>query len=214
MRLGNLDHLLIKLDAELSDDARYIDIADQIRDIINNAPTVTPNMAQVLAYESGKASVERPQGDLISRKALKISFKEHCCGECDCCVHQKEGFSCELIDNAPTVELDECVIQEVLSKRCMTAVANEYLIALHGKRPQGEWIPCSERLPDEMTKVLVWYEYFRYGDFNCMYQTYGFCYVCDGKWSSFINGETGWTDARIIAWQPLPEPYDSEVHDD
>jgi len=82
------------------------------------------------------------------------------------------------------------------------------------ERPQGEWIPCSERLPDDMKKVLVWYEYYRYGDFNCMYQTYGFCYVCDGKWSPFINGETGWTDARIIAWQPLPEPYDSEVHDD
>ena len=42
MRLGDLDHLLIKLDAELCDDARYIDIADQIRDIIDNAPTVDP----------------------------------------------------------------------------------------------------------------------------------------------------------------------------
>lgn len=40
MRLGDLDHLLLKLDAELSDDARYIDIADQIREIIDNAPTV------------------------------------------------------------------------------------------------------------------------------------------------------------------------------
>lgn len=68
MRLGDLDHLLLKLDAELSEDARYIDIADQIRDIINNAPTVTPNMAQVLAYESGKASVERPQGEWIEHE--------------------------------------------------------------------------------------------------------------------------------------------------
>lgn len=45
-----------------------------------------------------------------------------------------------IIEDAPTVELDESVIQEVLNKRCMTAVANEYLIALHGTRPQGEWI--------------------------------------------------------------------------
>lgn len=45
-----------------------------------------------------------------------------------------------LIDNAPTVELNESVIQEVLNKRCMTAVANEYLITLHGQQPQGEWI--------------------------------------------------------------------------
>lgn len=44
------------------------------------------------------------------------------------------------INNAPTVELDESVIQEVLKPRCMTVVANEYLVALHGKRPQGEWL--------------------------------------------------------------------------
>lgn len=75
------------------------------------------------------------------------------------------------------------------------------------ERPQGEWIPVSERLPDDMQKVLVWFEYYRYGDYNCMYQTYGFGYFYDGKWSSFINGETGWQDARIIAWMPLPEPY-------
>lgn len=69
------------------------------------------------------------------------------------------------------------------------------------------WIPVSERLPEDMQRVLIWFEYYRYGDFNCMYQTYGFGYVCDGKWSPFINGETGWQDYRIIAWQLLPEPY-------
>ena len=39
MRQGDLDHLLLKLDAELCDDARYIDIRDQISDIIENEPT-------------------------------------------------------------------------------------------------------------------------------------------------------------------------------
>lgn len=73
---------------------------------------------------------------------------------------------------------------------------------------EEEWIPVSERLPEDMQKVLIWFEYHRYGDFNCMYQTYGFGYVCDGKWSPFINGETGWQDYNIIAWQPLPEPYE------
>ena len=76
------------------------------------------------------------------------------------------------------------------------------------ERPKGEWISASERLPEDMQKVLIWFEYYRYGDFNCMYQTYGFGYVCDGKWSPFINGETGWQDYNILAWQPLPEPYE------
>ena len=75
------------------------------------------------------------------------------------------------------------------------------------ERPTGEWIPVGERLPEDMQRVLVWFEYYRYGDYNCMYQTYGFGEVCDGKWSPFINGETGWQDTRIIAWMPLPKPY-------
>lgn len=45
----------------------------------------------------------------------------------------------ELIDNAPTVNLNETQIQEILNKRSMTAVANEYLSELHGKRPMGHW---------------------------------------------------------------------------
>ncbi len=40
MRIGDLDHLLLKLDAELFDDARYIDIREQIEDIIENEPPV------------------------------------------------------------------------------------------------------------------------------------------------------------------------------
>lgn len=101
------------------------------------------------------------------------------------------------IDNASTIEMP----------KALGTVDENGNIKIELIRQQGEWIPVSERLPDDMQKVLIWFEYFRYGDFNCMYQTYGFGYVCDGKWSPFINGETGWQDYNIIAWQPLPEPY-------
>jgi len=70
--------------------------------------------------------------DLISRKALKKAIIDNGYS------HYFEIFA--IIDNAPTVELDEDIIQQFLNKRCMSIVANEYLIALHNKRPQGEWI--------------------------------------------------------------------------
>lgn len=101
------------------------------------------------------------------------------------------------------VKFDKEQMQELVDKAKAEVLASIEIT-------QVEWIPVSERLPEEMQRVLIWFEYYRYGDFNCMYQTFGFGYVCDGKWSPFINGETGWQDYRIIAWQPLPEPYKEE----
>ena len=78
------------------------------------------------------------------------------------------------------------------------------------ERPKCEWIDANKQIPDDCITVLIWFEYYRYGDYNCMYQTFGLGYTIDGKWSPFINGETGWRDAHIIAWQPI-EPYGADM---
>ena len=73
-----------------------------------------------------------------------------------------------------------------------------------------QWIPCSERLPEDYTDVLAWFEYFRYGDYNCLYQTHGIGSYSTEYDSWMINHETGWHKLRVIAWMPLPEPYREE----
>jgi hypothetical protein len=125
-------------------------------------------------------------------------------------------LTAEDIDNAPTVErkpfatvtFDKDELNRIVDERVIKPIKNGELV-IKEERPH-EWIPVNERLPEDMQKVLVWFEYYRYGNYNCMYQTYGFGYVCDGKWSPFINGETGWQDYRVIAWMPLPEAYKEE----
>ena len=71
----------------------------------------------------------------------------------------------------------------------------------------GGWIPCKERLPEDGVDVLVLFEYFRYGEYDRLFQTKGISYTFNGEWSGFVNGSSGWNQLRIIAWQPLPEPY-------
>lgn len=51
--------------------------------------------------------------------------------------------------------------------------------------------------------VLCWYEYFRYGAFNRMFQTYGIGFQFNGNWGGEVaNGRS----AKVLAWMPLPEP--------
>ena len=80
----------------------------------------------------------------------------------------------------------------------------EWLEGFIRKHMNDGWIPTDERLPEEGEKVLVWYEYFRYGEYNRMYETYGISWQYDGHWSGDVSG----TKAKCIAWKPLPEPYE------
>ena len=72
------------------------------------------------------------------------------------------------------------------------------------KHNSFEWI-SGEILPPTDDAVLVWFEYFRYGDYNRLYRTMGISYTFNGAWSGFVNGSSGWHELRIIAWHPLPK---------
>lgn len=90
-------------------------------------------------------------------------------------------------------------------KKIVNQVASEY----------GGWIPVSSgKLPEDGVDVLVWFEYFRFGEYNRLFQTTGISYTYNGKWSGFVNGSSGWRELNVIAWQPLPEPYKAESEDE
>ena len=78
------------------------------------------------------------------------------------------------------------------------------------EQPEQRWIPCSERLPEDYEEVLVWFEYFRYGVYNRLYQTHGIGDYSSEYDSWMINHESGWSKLRVFAWMPLPEPFKGE----
>lgn len=61
--------------------------------------------------------------------------------------------------------------------------------------------------PTENGEYLCYYEYFRYGNYNCMYRTMDRGYFFNGHWS----GEpTNGTSAKVLAWTELPAPPTKE----
>ena len=130
----------------------------------------------------------------------------------------------DLIDNAPTVDIkpfasvtfDKDELEQIVRDKVIEPIKNGELVVKE-ERPQGEWIPVSERLPDNETEVLFQYEYgqlMRVGYHIHDSTIYPFGYEDEN--------ETGWYDSEdnficgsdeVIAWMPLPEPYKEAEND-
>lgn len=105
---------------------------------------------------------------LIDVDALSEKFIKECAEECAICpmcdgrqYNNPKLLHCKIIIDAPIID-----------------------------RPQGEWIPCSERLPSKGVAVLV---------NGIMYDAPPITISTDAPYYY----EQGW----INAWMPLPKPY-------
>ena len=98
----------------------------------------------------------------------------------------------------------------MISLECM-----DELMAMIADRPQGEWIPCSERLPEERE----WIGTKKFGttisdEVLVTFESRGERFV---RPIHFQNGELGGMDKhtmdavhgewKAVAWMPLPEPW-------
>ena len=131
-----------------------------------------------------------------SDEAAKIIEKEKRCVLTDC--ERPECKNCVLV-------MDTGEILEAL----------DMAISALKKQEEDRWIPVTERLPEEkdagILKKLgtnkrsdyvlatVEVEGERMTVMACTY---------DGKW--YWNMEYAFPDYKIIAWRPLPEPYEAE----
>lgn len=84
-----------------------------------------------------------------------------------------------------------------IAKRAVQEVAKEY---------NNGWIPCSEKLPEESQLVIIYAESTARGGsimvVACLHNGFWFAQT-----SSDTFGLTGIGQFNVVAWQPLPEPY-------
>lgn len=143
----------------------------------------------------------------------------------------------DVIDNAPTVEPQKIVIIspeliEKLASNVVDVVSNidwEKAIEAYKARPQGEWIPVSERLPEDLEPVnITWinhepepyYKEIKDKPFTAtgVYfkgQWYWWSTLCTDMLAEYQHNHDDIIDEaiEIIAWQPLPESYRRKRND-
>ena len=120
-------------------------------------------------------------------RAFNIAIKY---GFCSDCVHDfDKGYchECDCYQNAVKVILD----------------ALEKLDAIEESKATV-WHDAQNDPPKENGEYLCYYEYFRYGNYNCMYRTMDRGQFFNGRW----GGEpTNGTRAKVLAWTTeLPAP--------
>lgn len=126
--------------------------------------------------------------DLISREALKKELLKRLwfvsSPETDAQAIK------DIIDNAPAVE-NITVFTESTYEKAIADLKEELQKIIAEKRPKGEWIPVSERLPEYSGLYLISVdELVTVANFTGTY----FMNRCGGR-------------IEVYAWQPLPEPY-------
>lgn len=109
--------------------------------------------------------------DLISREAAIGEIKKHFCTDCD----NYKGIRCRACNFDDAMG----VIEDMPSAQ--------------------QWIPCSERLPDNLKSVLVYFREVHNQEYN-----YDIAIYAGGKWFGNVLEKCS---GQVIAWQPLPEPY-------
>ena len=153
--------------------------------------------------------------DVISRAALKKQIDdkmdERFRWDSKLTVCEFKTIVGDIIDNTPAVEMPVLELYKPISEKDRRRIIENLIkpqrLYISNGRPQGEWIPVGERLPEEKINP-------RTNDFEEVLCTTIWGDVRSYKFGTPIGHDEphfwyGWgiMDKEIVAWQYKPEPY-------
>ena len=203
--------------------------AEVVEDYISRADAI----CEVLVNDGIDNIVDRinalPSAEAEKKKAELKENGDWDCPDvyCDGCDHHRSVEWCSLaipsheekIDN--TYMVNEAFFEgfDAAEKRYRFLI--EYVEELDKKLAEAEWIPCSERLPEE--REWVGTKSFGTTKSDTILMTFDVDGTRFVKPLSLQNGELSRADAKtmdafykgwkMLAWMPLPKPYREEVEE-
>lgn len=137
------------------------------------------------------------------------------------CSYQETGCSdCKIIGKIGEALKNEPFLIDALHKaHAEIKEMDKHIEELNEERPQGEWIPVSERLPEEEGDYLLWGkideseegEYSFIGSYDEGCEQFG---IWQEQFDSRTLGSLGsefYSYSKVVAWQSLPKPYKMEA---
>lgn len=119
--------------------------------------------------------------DLISRQAL---YKKAC------------DYERQALDHIQKINPDKH--EELVAWSAVLAERTSFKLDVRDAPSAQQWIPCSERLPDED------------GDYIVTDDSGGAIWVGATFFIRDDEGKPNWGLVNVTAWMPLPEPYKGE----
>ena len=173
---------------------------------IGNLPSAQPDITDEQAIEHLQASGWMQSHD---KQMYEMGLKERLADDSDSydallpsAQPDLSDYSDKLWRNAYERGKEEARIQKMQDLEQAEIQKAYELGKLDAMEEMPQWIPCSERLPEEETDVLVCNAD---GDINISRGSYS----TEAK-NEFIWYTSGWRFGKVIAWMPLPECYRGE----
>lgn len=159
-------------------------------------------------YMHAKRKREHDEADMTGdnsdrHKCRTCQYRHSDAGGCDYCIHtgRERGCDVEVCDKAVVGERLTKHLEWGWSKKTVDAIE----MGIHALK-ETQWIPISERLPEEEEYILLSFANYTGLDIGR--------YEKDGENDNFypVDKEETYASYGLIvnAWMPLPEPYREE----